>query len=70
MVGLMKQSLFKATGRTNITKQELEEILLSIEIVLKSRPLIYIEDDIQMPVETPSTLFAWVTYNDSRRAAR
>ena len=56
MVGLMKQSLFKATGRTNITKQELEEILLGIEIVLNSRPLIYIEDDIQMPVQTPNTL--------------
>ena len=50
MVGLVKQSLFKATGRANLTKQELEEILLDIEIVLNNRPLIYIKEDIQMPV--------------------
>ena len=55
MVRLMKQSLFKATGRANLTKQRLEEILLDIEIVLHNRPLIYIEDNIQMPVLTPNT---------------
>ena len=55
MVGLVKQSLFKATGRANLTKQELEEILLGIEIVLHNRSLIYIEGNIQMPVLTPNT---------------
>ena len=47
----MKQSLFKSTGRANLTKQKLEEILLDIEIVL-----IYMEEDIQMPVLTPNAL--------------
>ena len=56
MVGLVKQYLFKATGRANLTKQELEEILLDMEIVLNSRPLIYIKDNIQMPLLTPNTL--------------
>ena len=51
MVGLVKQYLFKSTGRANLTKQKLEEILLDIEIVL-----IYMEEDIQMPVVTPITL--------------
>ena len=55
MVGLVKQSLFKATGTANLTKQELEEILLGIEIVLHNRSLIYIEGNIQMPVLTPNT---------------
>ena len=55
--GLVKQSLFKAIQRAHLTKQELEEILLDIEIVLNNRPLIYIEDDIQMPVLTPNLLF-------------
>ena len=55
MVGLVKQSLFKATGRANLTKQELEEILLGIEIVLHNRSLIYIEGNIQMPVLKPNT---------------
>ena len=49
MVGLVKQSLFKATGRANLT-------LLGIEIVLNNRLLIYIEDDIQKPVLTSNTL--------------
>ena len=70
MVGLVKQSLFKATGRANLTKQELEEILLDRELVLNYRPLIYIEDDIQMPVLIPNTFVVWATYNDSRRATR
>ena len=56
MIGLVKQSLFKATGRANLTKQELKEILLDIVIVLNNRPLIYIEDDRQMPFSTPNTL--------------
>ena len=36
MVGLVKQSLFKTTGRANLTKQELEEILPDTEIVLNN----------------------------------
>ena len=55
-VGLVKQSLFKRIRRATLTKQELEEILLDIQNVLNARPLIYTEDDIQMPVLTPNTL--------------
>ena len=43
---MVKQSLFKATGRVDLTKEELEEILLDIEIVLNNLPLIYLEGDI------------------------
>ena len=56
MFQLVKQSLFKATRRANLTMKELEEILLDIEIVLNNRALIYIEDDIQMLDLTPNTL--------------
>ena len=52
MAGLVKQYLIKATGRENLTKQVLEEILLDIELVRHNLPLIYIEEDIQMPVLT------------------
>ena len=69
MVGLVKPSLFKATGRANLTKQELDENLLDLEIVLNNRPLICIEEDIQMPVLTPNTLL-YGQPNDSRRAIR
>ena len=43
---MVKQSLIKATGRVDLTKEELEEILLDIEIVLNNLPLIYLEGDI------------------------
>ena len=56
MVELVKQSLFKATGRTNLTKQELEEILKGIEIVMNNGLLVYIEGVIQIPVLTPNAL--------------
>ena len=56
MVGLVKQSLFKATGRATLTKQEREEILKGIEIVLNNRPLVYIKGVIQMAVLTPNAL--------------
>ena len=56
MVALVKQSPFKATGRPNLNKQELEEILLDIEIVLNNQLLIYIEENIQMSVLAPNTL--------------
>ena len=70
IVGLVKQSLFKVTGRANLTEQELEEILLGIEIVLNNRPLTYIEEDIQVPVSTPKYFVVWATCNNSKRAAR
>ena len=63
IVILMKQSLFKATGRINLIKQELDEILLDIEIVLNNRSLIHTEDNIQIP-------FLWATYSDSRRMSQ
>ena len=40
VAGLVKQYLIKATGRDSLTKQELEEILLNIEIVRNNWPLI------------------------------
>ena len=59
MVGLVRQPLFKATGRANLTNQELEVTLLDIEIVLYNRQLNYIKDDIQILVLTSNTLLYW-----------
>ena len=56
MVGLVKQCLYKATGKAKLTKQELEEIILDTEIILNNRPLLYIDEDIQFPVLTPNIL--------------
>ena len=56
MVGLVKQSLYKATGYANAKLNELEEILLDIEINPNNRPLTHMEDDVAFPVLTPNSL--------------
>ena len=56
MVGLVKQSLYRATGYTNLNLNNLEEILLDMEINLNNRPLTYLEDDVAFPVLTPNSL--------------
>ena len=55
MVGLVKQALYKTTGKASLSWHELEEVLLDIEITLNHRPLSYIEDDLQLPILTPHT---------------
>ena len=56
MVGFVKQYLYKTTRRANLSKKEFEEIVVDIEVTLNNRPLMYVEEDIQMPVLTPNTL--------------
>ena len=55
-MGLVKQCLYKTTGRANLTEKEFEEIVLDIEVTLNNRPLMHVEEDIQMPLLTPNTL--------------
>ena len=49
-MGFVKQCLYKITGRANLNQKEFEEI------VLDNRPLMDVEEDIQMPMLTPNTL--------------
>ena len=46
MVELVKQCLYKTTGRPNLSQKEFEEIVLDIEVTLNNRPLMYVEEDI------------------------
>ena len=56
LVGLVKRALYKGIGRANLSWNELEEVLLDEEVTLNNRPLCYVEDDVQLPVLTPSTM--------------
>ena len=56
MVGLVKNSLNKTIGNGFLTWKELEEVLLDVEVTLNSRPLSYVEDDVQLPILTPASL--------------
>ena len=53
LIGIMKQSTYKAIGNGHLRWHQLEEVILNVETTLNNRPLGYLEDDIQMPILTP-----------------
>ena len=46
LVGLTKRSLRKSLGRCKITRQKLMTLIAEVEAVLNSRPLVYLDDDV------------------------
>ena len=56
MVGLVKRALYKSIGGVNLAWSALEEVILDVEITLNTRPLNYIEDDVQLPSLTPHAM--------------
>ena len=57
LIGLVKGSLYKTIGNGLLSWRELQEVLLDVEVALNNRLLDYVEDDIQLPILTPSSLF-------------
>ena len=55
MVGLVKRAFYKCIGNGLLSWAELQEVLLDIEVALKNRPLSYVDEDIQLPILTPSS---------------
>lgn len=43
-------------GNGTLTWSELSDIVLDVEIAINGRPLSYLEDDVEMPVLTPSSM--------------
>ena len=56
LIGVMKQSLHKSIGNGNLRWHKLEEVIVDVETILNNRPLGYVEDDVQIPVLTPSAI--------------
>ena len=56
LIGLTKHSLYNSIRRSQLTYNELEEILLNAEINLNNRPLKYVEDDIHLNLLTPNSM--------------
>ena len=56
LIGIIKQSLYKSIGNGNLWWHELEEVTLDVEITLNNQPLGYVEDDVQIPILTPSAM--------------
>ena len=46
LIGIMKQSIYKAIGNGQLRWYELEEVILDVGTTLNNRPLGYVEDDI------------------------
>ena len=48
--------LYKSLVNAHLTISELEGIALDIEININNRPLLYVDNDIELPILTPNSL--------------
>ena len=56
LIGVFKSEFRKEAGNSTLTWRELSEVLLDVEVAINDRLLSYIEEDIQLPVLTPSSM--------------
>ena len=56
LTGVFKSAFRKAVGNGTLTWSELSDIVLDVEIAINGRPLSYLEDDVEMPILTPSSM--------------
>ena len=56
LIGLVKRALHKTIGKGSLSWNELKEVLVDIEVALNTRPLSYMEDDVQLPTLTPNSM--------------
>ena len=47
--------MYKVIGGGVLTWDELSEVLLDVETQINRRPLSYVEDDVELPILTPSS---------------
>ncbi|XP_046841041.1 uncharacterized protein LOC124435136 [Xenia sp. Carnegie-2017] len=55
LIGVFKSSFYKVVGKGLLKFDELAEVVLDVEICMNNRPLSYVEDDVELPVLTPSS---------------
>ena len=56
LIGVFKSAFRKVVGNGALTWSELSEVVLDVEVAINRRPLSYVEEDIQLPVLTPSSM--------------
>ena len=61
LIGLVKRSLRKAIGKLCLSYEQLLTMLKEVEAVINSRPLVYVEDDIDSNMTL--TPFHFLTLN-------
>ena len=55
LIGLFKRAFYKTIGHGILTLRELD-VVLDVEVALNDRPLNFLEDDVELPVLTPSSM--------------
>ena len=53
LVGTTKISLRKSIGRMSLTSSQLQTILTEIEALINTRPLVYVDNDLDNQIITP-----------------
>ena len=56
LIGLVKGFLYKSIGNGLLLWNKLQEVPLDVEVAINNRPLDYVEDDIELPIFTSSSL--------------
>jgi len=54
LVGVVKRGMRKAIGRSLLTHSQLNTVLVEVEAIVNSRPLVYVGDDIEDIILTPA----------------
>ena len=62
LVGITKRSLKKAIGRCIVTREQMSTIIVEIEAIVNSRPLMYLDDDINSGEALTPAHFLSVNY--------
>ena len=55
LIGVMKKAMCKVIRVGVLTWDKLSKVLLDMETQINRRPLSYVEDDVELPILTPST---------------
>ena len=56
LIGTVKVALSKAIGGALLTFSELEDVLREVESLINNRPLVYVDEEFEQEVLTPSIL--------------
>ena len=56
LIGVFKSAFYKAVGNGTLSWNELSELVLDVEVTINGRTLDYLEEDVEMPVLTPSSV--------------
>ena len=55
LIGIVKATMYKVIGGATLSWNELTEVLLDAETQVNRRPLGYVEDNVDLPIQTPAS---------------